>query len=104
MPNSHRIVNLNITFRNLDGTDAVKSYATEKITHCLQKFVHHDTEAHMVLKVEKLRHIAEVSFRTDGADFNGKEESDNLYASIDALVDSLTQQLRKHKEKLKKHH
>ena len=97
-------VQVNITFRNTDGTDALRTYAIDKIGHCIKKFVHHDTEVHVVLKVEKNRQIAEASLRTDGADFNGKEESDNLYSSIDALVGSLAHQLRKHKEKLTKHH
>ncbi len=39
-----------------------------------------------------------------GADFIAKEESDSLYSSIDKLTDSLSQQLRKHKEKVTKHH
>ncbi|MFM1849093.1 MAG: ribosomal subunit interface protein [Pseudomonadota bacterium] len=99
-----KLVNVNITFRNTDATDALKTYATDKISNCVSKFVHHDTEAHVVLKVERNRQIAEVSLHSDGADFAGREESDNLYASIDALTDSISQQLRRHKDKLTKHH
>ena len=104
MSENARVINVNITFRNTEATDALKSYATEKIRNCLKKFVHHDTEAHVVLKVEKNRQIAEITCRSDGADFNAKEESGDLYASIDTLVDSLTHQLRKHKDKLTAHH
>lgn len=99
-----KLVNVNITFRNTDATDALKAYATEKIGNSVGKFVHRDTEAHVVLKVERNRQIAEVSLRSDGADFAGREESDDLYASIDALADSISQQLRRHKDKLTKHH
>ncbi len=101
---SEKMVNVNITFRNTEGTDAIKTYVTEKISHCLKKFIHQDTEAHVILKVEKNRQIAEVTLRTDGHDFNATEESDDLYASVDTLVDSITHQLRKHKEKLTSHH
>lgn len=104
MSENNRVINVNITFRNTEATDAIKSYATEKIRNCLKKFVHHDTEAHVVLKVEKNRQIAEISCRSDGADFNAKEESGDLYSSIDTLVDSLTHQLRKHKDKITAHH
>jgi putative sigma-54 modulation protein len=104
MSENPHTINVNITFRNTEATEALKNYASEKIKHCLGKFVHHDTDAHVVLKVEKNRQIAEVSCRTDGADFNAKEESGDLYSSIDTLVNSLTQQLRKHKDKLTKHH
>ncbi|MCB0310660.1 MAG: ribosome-associated translation inhibitor RaiA, partial [Bdellovibrionales bacterium] len=74
MSNSARLINLNITFRNTQATDAIKGYANDKITNCLSKFVHQDTEANIVLSVEKNRQIAEISFRSDGHTFNGKEE------------------------------
>ena len=104
MPATSKNVTVNITFRNTEGTDPLKAYVTEKISHCLQKFVHQDTEAHVVLCVEKNTQIAEVSFNALGTKFNGKEESRDLYASIDAVVKSLSGQLRKHKEKLTAHH
>jgi len=97
-------VAVNITFRNTDPTEPLKAYATEKVTNCLQKFVHHDTEAHVVLSVEKDRHISELTFRVDGSDFNSREETRDLYTSIDAVVGSISGQLRKHKEKMTKHH
>lgn len=103
MPES-KLVNINITFKNTDSTDAIKSYTTEKVANCLKKFVHQNTEAHVVLKVERNRHIAEVSLHSDGHDFACKESSEDLYASIDALVAALAHQLRKHKERLTKHH
>lgn len=99
-----RLINVSITFLHTDPTDPLKTYATEKVTNCVQKFVHQDTEAHVVLKVEKNRHIAEVAIHCDGADFSVKEECGDLYASIDKMVDVLASQLRKHKEKLTKHH
>ena len=104
MADNSKVVRINTTFRNTEATDALRSYATEKLTHCLHKFVHRDTEAHVVLKVEKNSQIAEVSLHADGADFNAKEACGDMYAAIDALVDSLTHQLRKHKEKITKHH
>lgn len=97
-------VNVNITFRNVESTEALKNYAIEKVTNCVKKYVHHDTEVHVVLKIEKNRHIAEITFRVDGADFIAKEETADLYTSVDSLVASLTQQLRKHKEKITEHH
>ena len=99
-----QVINVNVTFLNLDSTDYLKSYASDKLTNVIQKFCQKDTEVHVVLKVEKNRQIAEVSFHASGADFAVKEESDNLYASIDAMIDTLTQQMRKHKEKVTSHH
>ncbi len=104
MVSNPKHVAVSITFRNTESTDPLKTYTTEKITNCLQKFVHHDTEAHVVLSVERNRHIAEVSFHADGSHFIAKEETNDLYASIDAAVHSLNGQLRKNKEKLVSHH
>jgi putative sigma-54 modulation protein len=104
MPDNGKMIKVNLTFRHMDASDPLKDYATEKLTNCLQKFVHRDTEVHAVLKVEKNFQIAEVNFRADGADFACKESSADMYASIDALIATLTQQLRKNKEKLTDHH
>lgn len=104
MGNPERTIKISITFRNTEATDALRAYAEEKLRNCLSKFVHRDTDAHLILKVERNRQIAEVNFRSDGAEFNGAEESDSMYTSIDQLVGSLSQQLRKHKEKLTAHH
>ena len=104
MTTSAHTVHVTVTFKNTGATDALRTYATDKLAHSLKKFVHSDTEAHVILRIEKLRQIAEVSFHADGKDFAGKEESQDLYASIDALSDSIAQQLRKHKEKVKSHH
>jgi putative sigma-54 modulation protein len=97
-------ISLRITFRNITATDAIKKYATDKITHCIQKLVHQDVDAHLVLVVEKMRHTAELTFHADGADFAATESSEDLYATIDLLVNTITTQLRKHKEKITSHH
>jgi len=104
MTQKTKIINVNITFRHTEATDALRTYATDKITNCLQKFAHQDTDAHLVLSVEKNRQIAEVTAHVDGSTLNAKEESDKLYTAIDTLVDTLSQQLRKKKEKLTAHH
>lgn len=99
-----RVININITFRNTEPTDALKNYATEKLSSCLGKFAHRDTEAHVVLRVEKNRQVAEVVAQVDGSSINAGEEDQDMYASIDKLVDKLTHLLRKNKEKLTSHH
>ncbi|NLF25592.1 MAG: ribosome-associated translation inhibitor RaiA [Deltaproteobacteria bacterium] len=94
-----RIISTNVTFRNMEGSEALKHYVTEKISHCLRKFARQDLEVNIVLSVEKIRQIAEVTFNYDGNVIRNSEESDDMYKSIDNLIDSLTNQLRKHKEK-----
>jgi len=103
MVNDANIISINLTFRNTDATDALRSYAEDKLEACLRKFIKKNTEVNVVLSVEKHRQIAEISFTSDGASFKNSEESEDMYKSIDALVDTLTNQLRRHKEKLIKH-
>ncbi|SFV81732.1 Ribosome hibernation protein YhbH [hydrothermal vent metagenome] len=57
----------------------------------------------MVLGVEKDVQMAEATIHVSGADLFAKAESDNLYVSIDQLVNKLDAQIRKHKEKLSDH-
>ncbi|WP_346417502.1 ribosome hibernation-promoting factor, HPF/YfiA family, partial [Listeria welshimeri] len=97
MTGTGKSVNVSITFRNIEATPPLKQFATEKVSNCLQKFVHQDTEAHLVLTVERNRQVAEISFHADGADFSAREEQEDLYVAIDALIDRITQQLRKNK-------
>jgi putative sigma-54 modulation protein len=101
---SNSSLRIAITFKNTDSTEPLKKYASEKLVHCIQKFLHQDAEVHVILAVEKVRQIAEASFHAFGVDFFAREESTDLYASIDKLCDSLSQQLRKQKEKVKNHH
>lgn len=103
MNDKAKIVTVKIAFKNIEPSDALRDYATEKLEACVKKFAHHDTEVHLVLRVEKIRQIAEVSFHNDGADFSNSETSDDMYKSIDMLINSLSTQLRRHKEKITKH-
>lgn len=104
MNESTRLINVGVTFLNIEATDALKQYAIEKVRNVVQKFVQQDSEAHVVLKVERNRQIAELSMHLSGGSIVVKEENDDLYVSIDRMVDSLTQQLRKHKEKATSHY
>jgi putative sigma-54 modulation protein len=104
MSSKHKNVYVTLSYRNTAPTEALSTYAEEKIKNCVQKYVHQDTDVQVVLSVEKNRQIAEATFHSDGANFAGKQESSDLYVSIDQLVDSLTHQLRKHKDKITSHH
>lgn len=104
MSGKPREIHVEVTFKGMDASDAVRQYAVEKVTNSMQKYVHHDTKTHIVLRVEKERHSAEISFHADGQDFHAKEETMQMYSSIDALVNTIAQQLRKNKERITAHH
>ena len=58
------------------------------------------SRSHVVLAVEKHRHLAEIQVKSRTAVLSGAEETDDLFASISEVVDKLERQALKHKEKL----
>jgi len=91
-----------ITARNLEITEALKRYAEEKVTR-LQKFVDQITSAHVVLSIEKHRQIAEVTLRVRDLTIRGEESSSNLYSAIDLVADKIERQILRYKEKIVGH-
>ncbi|EQC51675.1 HPF/RaiA family ribosome-associated protein [Bacteriovorax sp. DB6_IX] len=88
-------MNCTITFRNLDHTEALDNKIrskSEKLTRVL------GPEASMkwVCWVEKNQQIAEV-FVTNKADtFIAKAESDDLYKTMDLVLDKISNQIQRH--------
>lgn len=89
-----------VTFRHIEPTDALRSYAEEKISR-IKKYIEEPIEAHVVLSVEKFRHIAEVTIKANGTGFKGSEETDDMYSAIDMLADTIESQVKKNKEKFR---
>lgn len=92
-------MNIQITARNIDLTDAIRNYAEKKVSK-LEKYFDHITEASVLLEVQKNVHIVEVLLSAKGVFMKGLEKSEDLYASIDLSVDKIEKQLVKYKEKL----
>jgi putative sigma-54 modulation protein len=97
-------LNVSVTFRHTDSTDALKQYATEKISNCIKKYVKSPTDVKIVLEVDKRDHIAEVNLHSQRFDLASKAAASDLYAAIDKLVDTVVAQLRKQKDKKTDHH
>jgi len=93
---------INVSGQNIDITDALKSYAEEKLDR-IQKHFDHVTNTNIVLNVEKGRHMAEATMHTKGAALHADAEGNDMYAAIDSLADKLDRQVIKHKEKLTDH-
>ena len=89
---------LSITGVHLDVTDALRTYATDKIRR-LEKHYDHITNVHVVLSVDKLQKRAEATVHTSGAELFADAVADDMYAAIDALSDKLDRQVTKHKAK-----
>jgi putative sigma-54 modulation protein len=94
---------VNITFRHLEPTEALKSHVKGRVEH-VQRYIDRASEAHAVLHVENLDHHAEITVKAGRFLLRGTARSPDMYQSIDAAADRIERQLKKHKEKLYSHH
>ncbi len=88
---------INFTFRNVDSSEGIKNYASEKIAK-LQKFLRAPLDAQVTISLERHLHKVDVSLSADGERYAGHEESENMYASIDMVVDKIDRQVRETKQ------
>jgi putative sigma-54 modulation protein len=93
---------VNITFRHLEPTEALKAHVKDKVAH-IQRYVDRPSEAHAVLHLENLQHHAEITMKAGSFSVRGRGKSEDMYASIDAAADKIERQLKKHKELLRNH-
>ncbi len=91
-----------VTFKKIDTSISLKSYVEKKLDK-FDKMLDSPAEAHVVLSVEKIRHIAEITLTCDRLKIHAKENSENMYSSIDALMDKVKVQIKKNKEKVRRH-
>jgi putative sigma-54 modulation protein len=89
---------INISGHHIELTDSLKDYVHNKMDK-LERHFDNITNTQVTLSVEKLRQIAEAQVHISGADLHAHSESEDMYASIDSLVDKLDRQILKHKEK-----
>ncbi|HHC72379.1 MAG TPA: ribosome-associated translation inhibitor RaiA [Thiotrichales bacterium] len=94
---------VNVTGHHVDVTPALRDYTLDKLQK-LERHFDHVTNVHVVLSVEKLQQKAEATVHITGADLFADAIDEDMYAAIDALVDKLDRQIKRHKEKLTDHH
>lgn len=88
--------------RKVEVTPALKAYALEK-TEVIKKYVDLNIRVNVTLTVDKFRQIAEITVTGNGVNFHGVEESEDMYASIDKVMDKIVAQAKKFKEKHTSH-
>ncbi len=94
---------INVTFRHMETSEPVRNYVEEKIPK-VKKYIDEPVEAQVVLSVaKKIRHKAEVTLIAKGITIKASEETGDMYAAIDGMLDKLDRQLKRYKDKIKKH-
>ncbi len=93
---------LTITGRHVDVTEALRRYIDTRMQR-LDRYGLKLDEAQVILGVEKYRHTAEVILTVNGRVIQGKESTDEMYASLDRVFDQMGRRIRKRKEILSNH-
>lgn len=92
------------SFKHMDTSAALQTYAQEKIQEKIQKFASKPIEAHVIFSVDRHLHKAHLSLKAgDGFNVEVEHTCGDMYGSVDMLVDKLGSQLKKQKDKLKDH-
>ena len=94
---------LNITFRQFGASEALRSRAREQVER-VAKYLDAAGEAHVVLSLERRLHHVDITIRSGAWTVRGCDTSENMYASIEMAMDKVERQVRRHKEKVKRHH
>ena len=95
-------MNITFAFKNFEPSDHLKKYARrrfEKLGRFLPKAENVSMAVNMA--VDKFRHKAEVQLAGDNLNLSAVEQSEDMYATVDMLLDKLEVQIKKHSEKLK---
>ncbi len=93
---------LSVKGRTLEITPAIRAYAEEKLSR-LTRYLENILSMHVVLSVNKHRQIAEVTLRVRDLTIRAEEQSDDLYSSIDLVVEKLERQILRYKERIMAH-
>ncbi len=92
-------MNIIISGKNIEITPGLKSAVEDKLSK-LEKYFVPDTTANVTLSVEKYRQKAEVTIPVKGSIIRAEQESDDMYVTIDLVVDIIDSQMKKYKQKI----
>jgi putative sigma-54 modulation protein len=82
----------------MELTPALREFTNAKFER-LKKFKEHIISVHITFNVDKVNQIAEAKIKLHGTEIHAKSESENMYHTIDDLIDKVIRQLTKYKEK-----
>lgn len=93
-------MNVAITFRKMDSSDALKDHVQSKLSK-IEKFFLKPMDVHVFLSIERHLHRAEIQVLDKHFTAHASEECEDMYASIDGAVDKVGKALKKHKDKIR---
>lgn len=94
-------MNIKVTGKDLEVTDAIKAYVEKKVER-LAKYFDDEFDVVATVKSEKTEKVAEIRVSVKGDLYKAVTAHKDLYAAIDKDIDILEGQIRKFKTKKEK--
>lgn len=94
-------MNVIVRGKQFKVTDALKDYVVKRVSK-LERFSDDFIDVNVTLSVEKERQRVEVTAPLSGMIIRGEEETDNMYSSIDLVVEKLERQIEKYRQRINK--
>lgn len=96
---------IQVTGKNVGTSEALQTYATEKISAVLEKYIGPEIGGHVRVEKERglFRTACSIRLRT-GLLLEAQGDAGDAYASVDVAVEHLEKRLRRYKRRLKNHH
>ena len=85
--------------KNVEVTDALRDYVFKKVKK-LERYFEGAGETYATLSLEKDQHRVEVTIGFNGLLLRGEEQSPDMYASIDLVVEKLERQVDKYRTRI----
>jgi len=92
------------TFKNFEPSEHLKKYARrrfEKLGRFFGKASGLDVQ--VGLSIDKFRHKCDVQVGGEGLQLSAAEQTEDMYAAIDAVLDKLESQIKRHVSRVKEH-
>lgn len=92
---------IHITGKNLEVSDSLKEMVQKKIKK-LDRYFEPATEVTVVMSTQRSRHIVEITIPFGGIILRGEEATDDMYVSIEHVVQKLEKQILHHRTRLER--
>src|SRR5512142_2592899 len=95
---------LSVTFRHMEASDALKEHARDRLEK-IKKYFPDPIMAHVVLSTERgYQHHADVNIQLhNGLVIKGTEITEDMYSSIDLVMQKIERQVRRYHDKIRGH-
>jgi putative sigma-54 modulation protein len=93
-------MNLTITARNFELTDALKDFAEKKAAK-LERFDHYLIDGHLILEKDKSMSVIELTMVVKHANINSQVKNPDIYLGISEVVKKVERQLEKYEARFR---